>query len=197
MDFASPRALQSKSDCAKTLTLALALLMSRSGELVGLLGDTKRGRSSAAIDHMGERLSTPESNPNGFENLANQPFARHTFITQISDFLEPLHEIEAVFQALSSRTNNALIIQTLDPDELDLPHQGRTLFEDPRTHNQELISNVCDIREAYRVRIEEHQEGLKSLCRLSGWHYIFHNTQTPLEDTLFKIQALMSPEGMP
>ncbi len=192
MDFASDAQYPSKAETARILTLGMALLMTRAGEQVGIFGSAKTGRTESTVHRMGEALCT---GGNGFESLPD-PYActlpRHCSLIQIGDFLLPPDDIESTFKKLSAHTDNGLVIQILDPAELELPYSGRYLFEDAGTKIQEQVNHVDSIRDGYKQRIEEHINAVRNICRDRQWVYVLHSTDHDISDTLMRVWESMS-----
>lgn len=192
MHFTSAPAYPSKIKAARILTLALALLMTRTGEQIGFLGQGRTGRSEAALQHLGTILTdkTPH-NTDELPDAAKIKIPRHTTLFQIGDFLSPPEEIEKTFQSLTTQTTNGFVIQVLDPAELDLPYAGRVLFEG-MDGTKERINNVPSIRSAYKQRMEEHINDIRHICRSCHFHYILHPTDHTITSTLAMIWAMMN-----
>ncbi|GJL84405.1 MAG: hypothetical protein DHS20C02_01800 [Micavibrio sp.] len=192
MDFSSDEKYPSKAETAKILTLGMALLMTRAGEQVGIFGGSRTGRTEATLHRMGETLCSTENN---FEELPD-PYActlpRHCSLVQIGDFLSPPDYIENAFKKLSAHTDNGLVIQVLDPAELELPYSGRFIFEDTTTKVQEQVNHVDSIRESYKQRIKEHISAIQNICRDRQWEYHLHATDHDVSDTLMKVWESIS-----
>ncbi len=193
MDFSSDKAFPTKAYSAKILTLALSILMTRGHEQIGLYGAARTGRSGAMVDHIGNALCDERREHKDLPDFTGKKLPRNCALIQIGDFLQPFGEIESVFKKLSHQTGNGLVVQVLDRAELELPYQGRALFEDLSGGRQELVNHVSSIREEYKNRIEEHIERLQSLCKQCHWSYILHRTDTDIADTLADIWNHMCP----
>lgn len=182
MAFKSPSAPYDKRSAAAILALTLALLHSRSGDMIAACDLQRPGHSEKTLQRF-ERLimeERPETLP---ENL---PLPRRAQFYALSDFWEPLEDIEAALSPLAGRTQAGCLIQILDPAELELPYQGRIIFEDMKSEAgyKTPIENAADIREAYQKRITAHNEALRALCTKWGWRYHLHRTDTPPAETL-------------
>ena len=191
MEFTSDEALPSKAEAAKVLTLALAMLITRAGDQVGLYGHQRTGRSEAALQRIGTGLFEELKNPTP---LPPDTYAtpKNSSLVQIGDFLEPPEDIEHVFKNLSAQSQSGLVIQVLDPAEIELPYQGRVIFEDPQNKGREIVNHVGSIRAAYKERIESQMASVESLCRKYQWNYFLHRTDTPAKETLAAIWAQMN-----
>ncbi len=188
MDFNSNKSLPTKLESAKIITLALSILMTKAGGQIGLLGDTKRGRASSMVDHIGHVLCEQQT----LQDPSNVRTPRHTNLIQISDFLDPLDMIEKQFNTLGGQSNSGLVIQILDPAEIELPFDGRTIFEEPSNDTRENIDHVSSIRLAYQQRINTQIAGIEDRAQRQGWHYILHRTDTNITDTLHRLWTQMS-----
>ena len=121
----------SKESRALVLILALAELLSRSGERIAWPG-----------------LSDPFTARNGAERLAAnlaqaaQPICRRPDLSGIrrfsdiviaSDFLDPVEETMEWLDVLARHGVRAHLIEVADPAEESFPYAGRTEFSDPET----------------------------------------------------------------
>lgn len=175
-----------KAEVTKVLTLALALLTNRAGDQIGLLGTSNFGRSERALETLGNDLCLPSDDHAPLPHT-NTPLPQHAALIQIGDFLQPIEEIKAALKPLSARADSGLIVQVLDPAELELPYNGRIVFEAPSGTDQETINHVPSIRDGYQARIQAHIEEVQALCKRYGWHYALHRTDVPLSETLSAI----------
>lgn len=184
MDFQSQEKSFSKSDSAKIITLALALLLTHAGEEVGMLNSVRKGRSENALQKITENLIDKGRNKDSLPSGSMPP---NSSLFLIGDFLDPPGNIEDRFKDLAARADGGFVIQILDPAEIDLPYEGRIIFESPEGKQRELINNVSSIREEYKQRIRAHIEEVKSICRRCEWHYALHVIDRDIKDTLLEI----------
>ncbi len=186
MQYASRTVLPTKHEAAATIGMALAILMTGAGELVGTLDGTLRpSKGEIALQSLGEKLLETDTSPLP-HHLMREP-ARHATIILTGDFLAPLDQIEHALHALAGRTVNILMIQVLDPAEINLPFRGRVIFETPHTGDKHHITNVDSVRESYQKKMTAHIEGLKAMCHHNGWHFAQHITDM---DESITLQAL-------
>ena len=122
--------------------------------------------------------------------------SRHGVFIGVSDFLLPIEDIESRFETLAQQTKNALIVQVLDPAEIELGFSGRVHFTGIDTEDEEIINNVANIRESYAQRIAEHIKAMESLCLRYGWHYQLHRTDYDITDTLRTIWESVEKGGL-
>lgn len=195
MDFRSKKALHSKEEAARILTLALALLMTRAGEQIGWFGALRTGRSELAIERLGDRLLDQDDKTASLPDYMQHRLTPNSSFIMTGDFLEPIEKTREAFKKLSAQSSNGLAIQILDPAELDLPYSGRVIFENAEKDNHELINHVSSIRAEYKSRIENHIHEFQNLCRECHWDYALHRTDKPVKDTLACIWETLALEG--
>lgn len=191
MNFSSDKKIPTKAQTAQILTLALAILMTRAGEQVGIFGTRQTGRSEAALERIGNALCCPDNEEELPNHTQYQP-PKNAGLVQIGDFLSPHENIENTFNRLSPQTTGGFVIQVLDPAEIELPYHGRMIFEDPTKKIRETVNHVPSVRDVYKQRVEDHINNVAHLCRQNRWAHILHRTDTPLKDTLAKIWADIS-----
>lgn len=180
MAFQSSGTPYSKAQAASVLSLALALLHSRAGEMIGFAGQGRPGHSEKTLQTFEHSLG--ENDASTLPSSLNLP--KNAAFYALSDFLETPEEIEATFSPLSGRTKNAWLIQVLDPAEIALPYAGRVLFEDMAESHKMLVNNAVDIRAEYKQRIQNHMLTIRELCSKWGWRYAMHPTDRAFTHTL-------------
>ena len=199
MRWRSHKKLEQKRARAELLTLALAQLVVRGGERVALLGTGDRpimGR--AAVDKMTLHLLGPghesgaavAASETGLPPLEALP--RHSVLVLIGDLLAPLEEIDRVCRLYAARGVNGYLLQVLDPAETTLPYNGRTRFEGLEEEGHLLVKRAENVRDDYKARLAEHQQGLSDLARALGWHWSVHRTDQPPERALLSLFVHLS-----
>jgi len=190
MDFASAPSLPEKGHTAKVITIALALLFTRAHEKISLLGgDFRPGRTDKTLQSLGENLVHQKTDLNDLHFLR---FPKNSSLIMTGDFLEDTADIQTSFDSLFPQTSGGTIIQVLDPAELDLPWDGRAIFEDADI--KERIDDIGSVRARYQERIQRHIGFVQEQCRDRGWHYILHRTDTDIRQTLFDLWMRLMPE---
>ncbi|MCD8497264.1 MAG: DUF58 domain-containing protein [Alphaproteobacteria bacterium] len=181
MDYSSDPATPTKHETALVMSLALAILMTRAGEQVAALGAKRSGRSELAIRALAEHI-VEEGEAHDLPDPA--ALSMNAGLVMAGDFLSNLDYIRACFDVMDGRTRQGIIIQILDPAEIDLPFEGRALFRAPGLgeHDPVKIDHIGEIRRQYQERITEHCRALEELCRQYGWLYFFHRTDHDLAE---------------
>lgn len=181
MDYASSAGHQAKREDAATIALGLAILMRHGGERIGpLSGIASPGRSENALETLGRDLLDSEQG-----TLPPQAtVTKNSCIILCGDFLESPEMVAEKLSHLAAQGSGGILIQTLDPAEIDLPFSGRAVFESPGGNERHHVFQVESVRDAYRRRVQDHLASIRALCRKYGWHWILHRTDQPVRATL-------------
>ena len=190
MDYKSRHAQYNKRDTASILLLSLAFGMINADEQIGLYGQSRTRRGDNAVLRLGEHFLYDKSDLK-LPNTQSFIPPRGSTLIAAGDFLSDLDEIKHSFSELKSGIDNGLIIQVLDPDEMDLDFSGRIKFETFDTSDSELINHIPSVRTKYKARIEAHIAELKALCIKNDWSYILHLTDADISSTLQTIKTLI------
>ncbi len=175
MGFAGAPDRVTKSDRARLLALALAVLLLRGGERVGLAGDRVPPRSGRAqLDHIAGALAEPVGEDYGTP-LA-EGLVGHGRAVFLSDFLGHPAAVEAALARAADRGVKGALVQILDPAEAEFPFDGRTIFESMGGALRHETLRAGDLRARYLDRLAERQARLESLARQAGWHWHCHVT---------------------
>lgn len=190
MTYHSRPSLPRKGDHAMILSLALATLFHNAGELTGLLaGDLRPGRTENTRLRMANQIYEGRTGDLPRTDALQIPMNGQLVLA--GDFLTPPELIGDCFDRLASRAANAVVIQVLDPAELDLPFAGRVIFENDFSGLKQQVENVESIREEYQKRMKAQIESVSALCRRHGWGWYLHTTDKAPKDTLHDIWVHM------
>lgn len=193
MNFQSNDAHYSKAWAAKILSLAAALLFSRSHEMVRLAGGTfPAGRSEKSLQHFAEELVAQTDN--SMASFGSVEPKKNSTLIMIGDFLDDVDDIRTMLSRVSPQLTRGVLVQVLDPAELTLPYQGRYVFEGTDGHDTETIGNVGSIRGEYQKRIEAHIEAVKDCALHQGFDALFYNTKDDISRCLFEFWMMMGGE---
>ncbi|CUK14435.1 hypothetical protein PH7735_03918 [Shimia thalassica] len=175
MGFSSSENTPTKGDRARVLALAIAILLIRSGERVGLTGTSlPPRRGEGQILRLTEMfLKSDEGDYGAPEARAMLPHARAVFI---SDFFGDFEATEAALFKAADRGIRGVVYHILDPAEESFPFKGRAIFESMGQGIQHETRKATDLRDRYLERLAERKDSLKQLCRTTGWQYGVHDT---------------------
>ncbi|MBP9184106.1 MAG: DUF58 domain-containing protein [Fuscovulum sp.] len=192
MSFTGDRSRAPKSDRAKLLGLALAVLLLRGGERVGLAGLATPRAGRAQLLRLAARLSGDEAGED-YGAPETEGMVGHGRGVFLSDFLGDLAGIEAGLARAADRGVKGVLIQILDPAEEDFPFDGRTIFESMGGTLRHETQRAGDLRARYLARLAERKDRLAQLSRAVGWHFTTHHTGTPAQAAL--LWAYLALEG--
>jgi len=193
MEFQSTLSNTSKSDRALVLTFALGEMMVRGGERVAILGLMPPTAHRQAIQRMAQAvLENHEIEDTKSSLPPNATLSRFSEAIFLSDFLEPLDELEARLSKFAAQGVKGHLLQIFDPAEETLPYQGRTLFEAAESGERMLAERAEDLRDAYAGRLEEHRAKIREITRKLEWNFSIHHTDRPAEEALLALHTRIS-----
>jgi len=150
---------------AERLTAALALLLLRQRDAVGLVRFDSEIRSAipprarngqwrrvvAALEEPGAGRAS--SAPAALEQAARL-INRRGMIVLISDLLMDIPDVERAVRGLRAAGHDITVLHLMDPAERDLPSGGEAVFVDPESR-LEIAASIADVRAAYRQTVDE------------------------------------------
>ncbi|WP_020179313.1 DUF58 domain-containing protein [Methylopila sp. M107] len=188
MNFKSSLSETSKLERAVVLGLALADVLVRGGERVGLLGLTRPTASRLALDKLAQALAFAGEDSSHLPS-ASAPIARLAEAVLIGDLLAPEEEIAAAVSNLAGRGGRGHMVMIVDPVEETFPFTGRTEFLDPDAALKLVAGRAEDWRAGYEERLARHRASLAEIARRHGWSFIIHRTDRPATEPLLALHA--------
>lgn len=185
MQFSGAPSRPSKAVRAQLLALALAVLLLRGGEQVGLAGQEppRAGRgqmqrliAALALDLARQGADYGAPLPDGFVSQGRAVF--------VSDFLGDLEPLERALDQAAGRGVRGLLLQVLDPAEEVFPFDGRTLFVSMGGSLSHETQRAADLKARYLQRLAERKARLAELARAAGWRHQAHHTGDPAQAAL-------------
>jgi uncharacterized protein (DUF58 family) len=187
----------SKLQYAKFLASSLGYFSSRQRDRIGLVtfADGIVDYVPSAAKHLPIVLQTiARATPNGRGSL-DAPLSqiaeharRRQIVVIISDLYDEPERVVRAVARLRNRGNDLIVMQVLDPAELDLPFDDAANFEDMETG--EAIPVVPSLlRDQYRTLMAQHTATLARLMREERIDYALFNTAQPLDHALFAYLA--------
>jgi uncharacterized protein (DUF58 family) len=194
MRFASDAALPEKADRARLLALAIALLLDRGGERVGLTGGALPPRRGAAqIARLTEALTQDSDAEYASPDMSG--LVPHGRALLISDFLGDPAPVRAALTAAADRGVRGVLCQVLDPAEEAFPFRGRTIFESMGGGLRHETLKAADLRPRYLERLAARKDELALLAAATGWTHGCHHTDTSAQSALLWLYRAMSEGG--
>ncbi|NBZ86644.1 DUF58 domain-containing protein [Stagnihabitans tardus] len=172
-----------KSDRARLLALALAVLLLRGGEQVGLAGAERPRAGKGQMLRLIERLSLDLSDADYGAPLPGS-FSAQGRAVFLSDFLGDLAPLQAALSEASAQGVRGLLVQVLDPAEEDFPFSGRTVFTSMGGSLTHETQSAGDLRDRYLARLAERKARLADLARAAGWQFLSHHTGDAAQSAL-------------
>lgn len=183
MRFASDANLPEKADCARLLALAVAILLNRAGERVGLTGHSlPPRRGQAQVTRLAEALNQDGEADYGAPDVQGMlPHGRAVFL---SDFLGDIQGMRSALTAAADRGVQGVMLQILDPAEEVFPYRGRTIFESMGGSLVHETLKASELQEKYKARLAARKQELSALCLATGWQYACHHTSDTSQSAL-------------
>ena len=189
MDFRSRLSATTKLDRAVILMLALADMLGRGGERIGIpgLAEPRIGRDAA------ERLAEVLAHAALTEEWPRiDRVGRFADVVVLSDFLAEAETTQERLRALAGRGANMHLLQVLDPAEEAFPYEGRLEFRDPETGMTWLTERASGVRADYQARLAAHRALIRSFARQGASSFSVHHTDRPAAEGLLFLQARLS-----
>lgn len=172
---AAPGELWTKYDHATAIAASLAYLAIRQQDSVGLsIFDQQLSRYFRASNSpaqwklvINELQAVPRWNKTGtgrvLEQLAEK-LTHRSLVVVISDLLDDVDDIIKGLKYLRYRKHEVIVLQVLDPAEVDFPFEDVTLFKGLEEAG-ELLTEPRALRDGYLEQLRLFTESLSRACR--------------------------------
>lgn len=190
MRFASDQNLPEKAERARLLALAMAVLLLRGGERVGLTGSTlPPRRGQAQLGRLALALMQDSEVDYASPDMAG--LVPHGRALLISDFMGDLTGLRVALTAAADRGVRGIVFQVLDPAEEVFPYRGRTIFESVGGTLAHETLKANDLRGRYLERLAGRKADLARLCEATGWRHGIHHTSESAQSALLWLYRAM------
>lgn len=193
MRFAGDAKHESKLDRARLLALAVAVLLMRAGERVGLAGLSLPPRSGALQLLRLEEALAGDGETADYGAPEARGMLPHSRALFLSDFLGDLAPVEAALAKAADRGVKGALLQVLDPAEELFPFDGRTIFESMGGSLRHETLKAGELRDRYLERLSDRKARLSDLARVAGWHYHCHHTGDSAQAALLWLFRALEP----
>lgn len=188
MYFRSQLSDTTKIDRTIVLLLALADLLARGGERVGMpglvapqIGGDAAGRFARALDRSDGNADWPPL----------ERINRHSELVILSDFIWTDDSLSDRIGRSGSSGANLHLMQIFDPAEETFPYDGRVEFRDPESGQTWLAERAGSIRDEYRARLHAHRSQISRAAKSANSTFGVHHTDRPAtEGLMFLYQSL-------
>ena len=110
-----------------------------------------------------------------------------SLLVAISDFLEPIDSLREGIYRVARRSKEAILIQTLDPGEINLKWSDDIDFEDMETTKKEKVYLSPNFKKDYTKKFMEHIYAIQEICDDTGIDFFSISTETPLFDAFLGV----------
>jgi uncharacterized protein (DUF58 family) len=198
MAYAGAAAPQSKAEYAKTLALALASLLIRQQDAVGLVAFDTKVRVFVPPSSRPSHLQTLEEAlrkhaPGGETNLSSviretaPRLGKRGLLAVISDCLEEPDALLKALAQLRRQHHEVLLFHVMDKDEQEFPFLGPMRFESLERRGFDLETDPSTIRGIYQENLAQFQADLAAGCGRHGIELFSIITDEPCEAALSRI----------
>ena len=187
MNFSSAENIDTKLFRANLLTLALTIILSKSGENIVLNGsDSKLLKGSEAVNFISNNINK-QINNNYISTPNIDEIKNNSHVILIGDFLTNLEYTKKVIKQLSNRGINGIIIHIVDPAEKSFPYKGRINFNGLEEEQNILIGKAESVRSQYKKAIKLHFDNLEKLAISYSWKYFLVPSDSDANISIFNI----------
>jgi uncharacterized protein (DUF58 family) len=183
-----------KLEFARTLASALAYLVMRQRDAVGLITFDDKVQeyipSRFRQGHLIKILRVLANITLGNQTDVARPISdlafslnRKSLAILISDLLDEEEAIIKGLRQLRNKGNDVIVFHVMDNDELTFPFERISQFEDVESH-ETLMAAPHKVRETYLQELERFCSFYRQKCHASGIDYVLLNTAEPLDIAL-------------
>lgn len=196
MGFSSAHSWPTKEQRALVLALALADMLVRGGERVGLMGL----RGARAPRHIIDDFAACWQSQTQAQREAPIPPLEagrgpHAHYVLLSDFLASFDEVARSIAALAGQGARGVLLMVNDPCEDDFPFEGHVHLHDMNGQHFVRFSDAGAMRADYHARFADHCAQLRDLCALYGWRLMRHRTDHAPAPVLLALHMQLGDEG--
>lgn len=193
---------------AERLTAALALLLLRQRDAVGLVCFDDRVRNViaprarmtqwrrlvGALEQAGADGGARRSDVAGALRHAARVVRRPGMVVLVSDLLTDLEPVDRAVRGLRAAGHDVAALHIMDPSERELTTVGDALFVDPES-GLEVPAAVAEVRDAYRATVAEAVAEWRATFARAGARYETVMTDAPFGAPLRRAFAARQETG--
>lgn len=141
--------------------------------------------------HTGDEPAPGRTNLARVFDQAVARLSRRSLVVLISDLFDDAQVIERGLARLKFRRHDVIILQTLDPAELDFPFRGPSQFMGLESEGRMNLDPQA-LRRAYLDALQRHTDQVEQLARRFRFDYMLLNTSEPMGPALSRFMAKRS-----
>lgn len=194
MRFASPDAREPKRDRAVVMALALAAMLTKGGERVGLIGGERPKTGHAALNTMALELITRDTDKSGKLRRSDMTAVKpREDVIILSDFLFDEESRSQLVEQLVARGARAHLVQIVDPVEEAFPFKGRMRFQPLDKHSSDITAGRAESwQQPYQALFRAFTDELRQISRARGWSHTISHTDRPAATPLLSVHEALS-----
>ncbi len=194
MAYRGPDAAMSKLEYAQCVAAALAYLILRQQDSVGLATFDNQVRTLVRASsnpshlkqllHAMEDVSAERKTATGpiFHDLAER-LKKRGIVIVLSDLFDHVPTLLAGLKHFRHRRHEVIVFHVLDPAEIDFPFQQTTLFKGME-QLPDVLTEPRSLRRAYLEQFERFRRAVQLGCREQRIDYVPLRTDQPLDAAL-------------
>ncbi len=194
-----------KMDYAKTIAAALAHLVVAQNDAAGLVlfDDDLRTSIPAAgsqvhLRRIFETIEKAEARGKTDAGTVlvrvSEQLRKRGLVVVVSDLVGDVEQILRGLRALRGRGHDVIVLQVLDPSEIEFPFERMTLFEGLEDF-PDLLADPKSLRRAYLGQLDEFRRRLRAGCLAERIDAVELNTRTTLDVALTSYLAHRTAMG--
>jgi uncharacterized protein (DUF58 family) len=197
MSYQGPGAALSKLEYAECVTAALAHLVLRQRDSIGMATIDQAVREFVPASGNPARLDEvlhvmQQAEPVGKSDLAAalaetaDRLGRRCVVVIVSDLLGGVDSLSRGLRRLRHARHEVIVLHTLDAAELEFPFERATLFRGLEAL-PDVLAEPHGVRAAYLATLERFLDEMQSACRASQADYQLARTNEPLDAPLRRL----------
>jgi len=185
-----------KLDYARQLAAALAYLMLRQNDAVGMFafasGQGEQIPPRSTMGHVRPLLLLLERlTPGGTTNFASslhslaERMTRRGLVVILSDLLDEPDRIEQAIHHFRHRKHEVLVFHVLDPQEVSFNFEREAVYVDMES-GERVTTRPQELRPDYRARVGEWRDRIRQYCIEKNAGYVPLTTDQPYDRALLE-----------
>jgi uncharacterized protein (DUF58 family) len=195
MRFVSHLSRETKHDRCLVLAFALADILVRGGERVGIPGLMRPTASRAIIERMADAVLT-DALGRASDLPPRTPMSRLSEVVILSDCLVPIEEFRTEIRGLAVAGSRGHVVEINDPIEETFPFRGRVEFEEREEGLTITAGRAETWRDDYVARLAAHRSALRGECDARGWSFGLHRTDQASASAVLALHQRMGPGSL-
>lgn len=199
MGYRGPGAAMSKLEYAQRAAANLAYLVTRQQDSVALATFDAEVRQFVRPGRGAEhwRNAVESFDVTGKDQATSigpvlhqlaERFVDRGLVILLSDLFDGVPKLMAGLKHLRHRRHDVIVLQVLDPAEIEFPFRRTTMFESVET-DEEVLAHPVALRKAYLAEFARFLEAVRRGCRELSIDHVVLRTDEPLADALSRFLA--------